>query len=123
MGLEMIIITLLPVIAQVESGSNQYAIGDNGKAVGMYQIHKICLDDVNNFYNKRFQLKDRLDKEKAKVIVYLYLRHWGKKYEEETGHKATKEVLARIHNGGPRGWEKQSTEKYWQKIKKEMEKE
>ena len=35
------------------------------------------------------------------------------KIEKETGKKPTDEVLARIWNGGPRGWKKKSTRKYW----------
>jgi len=30
---------------------------------------------------------------------------------------ATLETLARNYNGGPRGWQKAATEKYWQRVK------
>ena len=32
------------------------------------------------------------------------------------------EKVARIHNGGPRGYKKKATEKYWTKVKKVIEK-
>ena len=36
--------------------------------------------------------------------------------------KPTYEVYARIWNGGPDGWKKRSTLKYWKKVKKELKK-
>ena len=30
------------------------------------------------------------------------------------------EAIARIHNGGPMGWRKESTKPYWEKVKKAM---
>jgi hypothetical protein len=33
---------------------------------------------------------------------------------------ASDEVLARIHNGGPKGYKKTATVKYWNKVKKEL---
>jgi hypothetical protein len=106
---------LLPFIAEVESGNNTLAIGDNGRAVGVYQIHKRYVDDLRGYnYN------DRIDATKSAKMVIAYLTRWGKHYEKMTGKPATAKVLARIHNGGPNGWRKDSTVKYWNKIKREM---
>ena len=38
--------------------------------------------------------------------------------EKRLGRPVTQEDIARIHNGGPNGYKKKSTEKYWQKVKK-----
>lgn len=38
---------LLNALVWVESSRNEKAIGDNGKAVGLLQLHKIYVDDVN----------------------------------------------------------------------------
>ena len=38
--------------------------------------------------------------------------------EHRLGRKVTQEDIARIHNGGPNGYKKESTEKYWSKVKK-----
>ena len=115
-----LIIILLPLLAQVESGSNPDAIGDNGKAVGIYQLHKCVVDDVNEIYSMEFKYSDRFKPQLAKVIAQLYLRYWGIQYEKKTGKKVTLEVLARCFNGGPKGYKKESTVKYWNKIKKVM---
>ena len=120
-------IKLLNAIKSVESSGNASAIGDNGKAVGAYQLHKVYVDDVNNILkNKgskiRFTYSDRFNAHKSRVMTYIYLNHYGKVYERKTGKKASLEVLARIHNGGPSGYKKQATLKYWHKVKKRLEK-
>jgi hypothetical protein len=61
------------------------------------------------------------DREKAEAVAVAYLTRWGKHYERRTGRKATLEVLARIWNGGPRGWQKMATGKYWAKVKAVLE--
>lgn len=110
-------------IAIVESNNNPSAIGDNGKAVGSYQIWKIVVDDVNRIIGRNhFTYEDRKCPAKSKQICILYLNHYSKVYERKTGNKATEEVKARIWNGGPNGWKKESTKKYWEKIKKVLKK-
>lgn len=111
---------LLQAISVVESNKNDYAIGDGGKALGRYQIHVTYVNDVNRIYKTSFTAKDRTDPVKSKRIVELYLNHYSKRYEKITGRKATNEVKARIHNGGPNGWKKVATLKYWAKVKKEI---
>ena len=112
--------SLLDAIQIVESNGNESAIGDNGKAVGAFQIHKIYVDDVNNFSSEKFTYEDRKNKEKSQKIVKLYLEHYGKSYEKKTGKKTTNEVLARIHNGGPKGYDKEATKNYWKKVENNL---
>ena len=114
-------------LIQVESGGNLDAIGDGGKAQGCLQIRQCVIDDVNKFYPKYYReqlyvLDDAFAKDKAIEICWLYLKHWGEVYQKKTGKKPTIEVYARIWNGGPNGWKKKSTLKYWEKVKKVMEK-
>ena len=40
--------------------------------------------------------------------------------ESRLGHSPTDEDMARMHNGGPNGHKNKATEKYWDKVKKEM---
>lgn len=116
---------LLNAIKNVESSGNSSAVGDNGKAVGAYQIHKVYVDDVNKIlknkgFKTRFTYSDRFNAHKSRVMTCIYLNHYGKVYECKTGKKASLEVLARIHNGGPNGYKKQATMKYWNKVKKRL---
>lgn len=119
---------LLKSIKMVESNGNKNAKGDYDKknkeyrAIGSFQLWKIYVDDVNRISNKKFNYEDRYDENKSKEMVKIYLNHYGKRYERLTGKIATDEVLSRIHNGGPNGWKKEATIKYWNKVKKEMNK-
>jgi hypothetical protein len=93
----------------VESnGKSSVPVGDNGKAVGPLQLHQCVLDDVNKYYGMNFQSGDRKDLEKSKLIARAYIIMWILENQEE--------IAVRIFNGGPRGWEKPATEKYWQKY-------
>lgn len=113
---------LLDAIAIVESNCNDSAVGDNGNAVGRYQIWKTYVDDVNRIVHTSYSYADRKDPVKAREMVKIYLRHYGRVYERRTGKPATDEVLARIHNGGPRGYQKAATLKYWTKVRRELKK-
>lgn len=111
---------LFVALRRVESSNRVKAVGDNGKAWGVYQIHPGYVRDVNRIYKTRFTYADRLDPVKAHRMVRLYLDYWGKQYVKRTGRPLTLEVLARIHNGGPEGWRKPATATYWRKVRKEL---
>lgn len=76
----------LGAIAKIESSNNPKAIGDNGKAFGLYQIQQPLLIDYNKANKTRYTLKDMLDPIKAeKVATWAFtaylprlLRHYGK---------------------------------------------
>ncbi|HPM74148.1 MAG TPA: transglycosylase SLT domain-containing protein [Saccharofermentans sp.] len=106
----------IEALIDVESKGNPKAIGDGGKAFGALQIHKICIDDVNRVYGTSFVHEDAFDVEKAKEICRLYLSHYGKHYERTEKKTLTYEVLARIWNGGPKGYKKEATTSYWFKV-------
>ena len=100
---------LIEKIHHAESGGQlDPPAGDNGRAVGALQMHKGAVDDVNRYYKTNFSYSDRSDFPKARLMAGLYVRMWMEKHREE--------IAARIFNGGPRGWEKLSTKKYWEKI-------
>lgn len=118
---------LLKAMMQVESRGNSGVKGDYSKklkeyrAIGVYQIWKSYVDDVNRISkDKKFTYQDRYDKKKSEEMVKIYLEYYGKRYERLTGKKVTDEILAKIHNGGPNGWKNKNTDKYWLKVKKEM---
>ena len=121
---------LLDAIEQVESGGDPNAIGDDGAAIGAYQIHKIYVDDVNRIIalymkdvNFRFTYKDRWDKDKSGTMVGIFTNHYTKFYVVETWRlgMSNNEARARIHNGGPAGWKKDCTKAYWEKVKRAFE--
>lgn len=124
---------LLSAIAQVES--DRGATSDN-----VYQIRVLYVLDVNRIASaarrsgaewigkKRpvptwFMLSDRKIPLMSEMMMTVYWEKYGRRYIEKTGEPVTYEVLARIHNGGPDGWRKPSTIRYWQKVKAVMDKE
>ena len=102
---------LLAAIAQVESSGDPNAVNKKENAVGLYQIRPIYLKDVNRILGySKFKLADRYDPELSQQMVSAYLLHYGR--------NKSLEAMARINNGGPKGYKKQSTLKYWAKIQR-----
>ena len=106
-------------IVKGESSFNPKAIGDNGKSIGIFQIQKICWLDATNF-NKTTggKYENCFGIEYSKKIVKAYLNRYCSRAIENNDF----ETMARIWNGGPFGHRKESTKKYWDKIKKELDK-
>ena len=108
---------LLDAIEWVESRGDSNAIGDNGRAIGCMQIHEIYVDDVNRIQAKKSKHKyqypygARYSSHLSREMVTIYLNHYGGTFEE----------MARKHNGGPQGHKKESTKKYWLKVKNSLD--
>jgi hypothetical protein len=120
---------LLDAIEWVESKGDADAVGDNGRAVGAYQLHKIYVDEVNRLLgNETYSYEDRWDKAKSRQMTHIYLLYHAFTAQTELrlleykGSFGRFEILARIHNGGPQGYKKESTKAYWLKVKERMEK-
>ena len=58
---------------------------------------------------------DCVDKDYSEKIMLAYWNRYCT--EKRLGRKPTDEDRARIHNGGPNGYKKSSTVKYWQSVK------
>ena len=107
---------LIDAICKVESNNGMYIAGDNGKAIGCLQIWKNVVDDVNKYSKVKYTYADRYDKVKSYEMFKLYIGHYAT--QKRLGRKPTNEDMARIWNGGPNGYKKTSTIKYWNKVKK-----
>lgn len=103
-------------LAAVESNGDDAAVNEAGGAHGRYQVTQPYLDDANALLGTAYTLADMHDPAKARRVVCAYLAHYGARYVAETGRACTAEVLARIHNGGPRGWAKAATDHYAEKF-------
>lgn len=104
---------LLAAIATVESNNDPTAYNKKEDAAGLFQIRPIYLQDVNRILGyQSYKLSDRFDPQKSKEMVYVYLCHYGR--------NKSLEQLARIQNGGPQGHKKESTLRYWQKVKERL---
>lgn len=99
---------LLDAIAQIESNNRTKAVGDKGRAIGVYQIHRAYWKDGTRILGVKWNYRDAFDPDKARRVVRAYLRHYGR------GKSLIQ--MARIHNGGPRGYRKRATLGYGRKI-------
>jgi len=99
---------LLDAIARIESRCDPNAVGDGGRALGAYQIHRVYWQDGTELLGVDWPYRDATDSKKARRVVKAYLLHYGK-------GKSLIE-MARIHNGGPRGHERKATVGYVRRI-------
>ena len=111
---------LVDGLIKVESNGNNRAVGDKGKAIGCLQVWKVVVDDVNRVYKTDYKHEDMFDRAKSVDVCKKYLLHYGKVYKKQTGKPITAEVLARIWNSGPNGWQKPCSVPYWNKVKKTL---
>jgi hypothetical protein len=100
---------LLDAIAEIESKNRPGVIGDKGRAIGAYQIHRAYWKDGTRFLRVNWSYREAFNPKKARRVVRAYLLHYGK------GRSLMD--MARIHNGGPKGYKKKSTLVYARKIR------
>jgi hypothetical protein len=110
----------LDAIMMVESGGDPNAVGDGGKAIGAFQIHRGYWKDAVAF-DKTLggTYHDCFDPAYARRVVVAYMRRYA-----PAG--ATMEDMARLHNGGcnilkrkgSKAWD--ATTAYWNKVRKHL---
>lgn len=107
---------ILTAIRQVETGGHRdpaNAVGDKGKAIGPFQIHRAYwADAVEHDPSIGGTYADCKNEAYARKIVIAYLSRYCKNWDYET--------VARIHNGGPKGHTKTATLKYWYKVQNNL---
>ena len=84
--------------------------GDNGKAIGPFQIWRVYWQDaVEHDPTIGGKYSDCNNYDYSVKIVKSYLHRYGGRFIK-TGNW---EALARIHNGGPHGYNRPATIPYW----------
>lgn len=109
---------VLAAIRIVESNDNPDAVGDGGDSIGCYQIQKCYWLDAKEFSDLGGTYLDCYNRGYADRTVRCYMARYAT--ERRLGREVTQEDIARIHNGGPNGYKKKATLKYWEKVKKEL---
>jgi hypothetical protein len=109
--------SLVVALIQVESRGNDSAYCKSEEAVGCLQIRPIMVREVNRILKiqgkeNRFKLKDRWDREKSLEMFYVW-----KAFHHPN---STNEQIARNWNGGPKGYQRKSTIKYWTKVEQQL---
>ena len=111
---------LFHAIGEVESGNDDDAVGDDGNALGRYQIWEIYWQDaIEHDPSIGGEYTDVTNPEYARKVMLAYWDRYATK--KRLGHEPTLEDLARIHNGGPNGFKRDSTLGYWEKVKDVLE--
>lgn len=102
----------------VESTDGRY-LGDQdgGRSHGPYQISAAYLQDANEYLGTNYTLRQVIDDDAVAVAVMC--GYWNRYLPKD--REVTYEILARIHNGGPKGYEMESTLPYWEKVKERMD--
>lgn len=113
---------LIEALILVESGGDDNAVGDRNlanKAYGCLQIRQPYLDDViAEFPQLKGEKAEALlgNRNLSTSVFEAYMEIYAT--PARLGRPVTDQDRARIHNGGPDGWKKQSTAAYWNKVSK-----
>ena len=107
---------LIDALIQVESNGNDDAVGDNGNAIGCLQIWEIYHTDATERSNIGGKYLDCYKRAYSIMVFDAYMRRYARSaWTNPLEFDAEK--VARIHNGGPKGYKKTATLKYWKKVK------
>ena len=104
---------LVHAMINVESRGDDSAYCESEKAVGCLQIRPIMLREVNRLLRRsgneeRFSLTDRWSREKS-IEIFDTWRSLSHPNDSD-------EIVARCWNGGPKGWKRKATDRYWEKV-------
>jgi hypothetical protein len=97
---------VIQLLIAVESGGDRTALNPREQAVGVLQIRKILVDDVNRILVERkdprhFSESDRWDPAKSIQMAEVYLSHYGT--VARLGHEPTLRDYALLWCAGPNG--------------------
>ena len=88
--------------------------GDGGLAIGPYQIHEVYWRDaVRSDPALGGTYQDCRRRAYAEKVVAAYMRL----HVPDAWARGDGETIARVHNGGPRGADKNATLGYWQRVR------
>lgn len=109
----------LDILSEVESNATDgLKTMDRGTySYGRLQIKQPYLTDSRLNYTLE---QVRTSKDISYAVAKAYLVRYAASYTKRTGKQATFEVLARIHNGGPKGAERNTTLPYLEKVKAKL---
>ena len=88
-------------LSYIESNHTYNAIGDSGKAIGILQIHKCVIDDVNRIRKTtNFKYSHRKSPAYSRLIARIYLHHYTKSFKRNFHRAPSASELAMMWNGG-----------------------
>ena len=109
-------VKLLAAMCEVESGGDCSKVG-LADELGCYQIlEPYWFDALEHDPSIGGVYEDVLDREYSEKVIYAFWDRYAT--EKRLGRPVTDEDRARMHNGGPNGYKKTKTIKYWDKVQK-----
>lgn len=105
-------------IAYLESGGRDSTVGDGGRAKGRYGAHNIAVTASGLRDLMGYTHDDMFNPDKASHVFWALMGVFSYKYYIKHGKYPTYEDLARMWNGGERGYLKKSTLKYLKYFRK-----
>ena len=115
-------------IGNVETGGcndPENTIGESGRSYGRYQITEPYYKDAVEFNSslsgggKTWEnTKGNGSTAYSEQVMQSYMDRYAIK--TRLGRVPTNEDIARIHNGGPNGYKKESTLSYWKKVESNL---
>ncbi len=114
---------LFSAMCIVESQNQEDAVGDDGKALGILQIHDICVREINNkcYQYNRFTWTDALSRNNSEIMFKDFAK-WliDNKYYKYENEMCEFEFVSRTWNGGYNFSQKSATIGYWNKVEEEL---
>ncbi len=115
---------LLAAMRRVESGGNDFAVGDHGQSLGPLQAKRAAWADAG-----RQLAEERRDRARAAyrsgAVSYptscTYAKAYWRRYCPRAFARGDLEHLARTWNGGPDGASDPATLKYWRRVSRELD--
>ena len=107
----LLALSLTQAIIQVESGGDDNAVGDNGKAISALQIHEAYFKDAQEF-DKSLAQYTYQDVKKREVAIKVFWA-WMSRYctKKRLGREPTDTDRMRMHNGGCNAYKFQNAKK------------
>ena len=104
---------VVEAMIMVESSGRDNAYNAKENAAGCLQIRPVMVREVNRILRRqgdtlRYSLKDRWSREKSLEMFSIWREYHHPNDPDE--------IVARNWNGGPRGYKKRSTIRYWEKV-------
>jgi glutamate synthase domain-containing protein 1 len=121
---------LVEALVRTESRGNASAVGDNGKALGILQIHDVMVQDFNRITGSNYKHADMFNETLSREVARGILNFYSKHIEKTMNRKATEKELGFIWNGGGGSWRRvaspmadtkqKNLEAYWAKVYKNL---
>lgn len=115
--------SIMKVLKRLESKNQKNLSGANGQYIGILQISKICIKEVNIFCGTSYVHKDAYNVKVSEDIFLRLMRRGISLFKAKHKKHPTEEQLVRMWNGGVyNGYNKSSTKKYYAEYLRQKKK-